>query len=192
MLEKRERIAIMPPPTILFLNGTSSAGKTSLANALQTVLEEPYLYFSADIRKPLLPPYREDRDWNVSDILDHLREGYWRCLGALWQAGNYVIADQAIEGQEALEQCARLLAPLPAYFIGVRCPLEIVLQRERERGDRRVGLVEEHFEKVHQNAVYDLEVDTSTASASECAHQIKDFVAQQEPRAFRILSQTDI
>ena len=49
----------MNRPTTIFLNGTSSAGKTSIAKALQATMNDPYLYFSADIRKPMLPPYRE-------------------------------------------------------------------------------------------------------------------------------------
>lgn len=34
--------------TIILLNGTVSAGKTTLARALQEVMAEPYLYLGAD------------------------------------------------------------------------------------------------------------------------------------------------
>ena len=34
--------------TILFLNGTSSAGKTTLSRALQELLDEPYQHIALD------------------------------------------------------------------------------------------------------------------------------------------------
>jgi len=40
---------------IIFLNGTSSSGKTSLARALQRELEEPFLYYSSDTFATFLP-----------------------------------------------------------------------------------------------------------------------------------------
>ena len=38
----------MPKGNIIFLNGTSSSGKTTLALALQEVLPEPYLHIALD------------------------------------------------------------------------------------------------------------------------------------------------
>ena len=38
----------MKQGNIIFLNGTSSSGKTTQAKTLQQVLEEPYVYMSCD------------------------------------------------------------------------------------------------------------------------------------------------
>lgn len=175
----------MSSPTILFLNGTSSAGKTSIANALQATLDEPYLYFSADIRKTLLPPFREGLGWNVEEILTKLRTGYYGCLAAFLQSGNYVITDQAIERSEWMIQCAEMLASTRTFLIGVRCPQEVAEERERERGDRMLGLVKEQFQVVHQVGIYDLEVDSSLLTPEACAEKIKTYVATHEPSALR-------
>jgi chloramphenicol 3-O-phosphotransferase len=45
----------MTQGTIIFLNGTSSSGKTSIARALQKSLDEPYLYLSVDSFLDMLP-----------------------------------------------------------------------------------------------------------------------------------------
>jgi chloramphenicol 3-O phosphotransferase len=45
----------MPPGTIIILNGTSSAGKTSILTALQSILAEPYLHAGLDTFCKMLP-----------------------------------------------------------------------------------------------------------------------------------------
>lgn len=175
----------MNRPTILFLNGTSSAGKTSIAQALQATLDDPYLYFSADIRKTLLPPFREGLGWSVEEILTRLRDGYYGCLAAFYQSGNCVITDQAIEKPEWMGVLAEMLAPTRTFLIGVRCPLEVAEQRERERGDRTLGLVQGHFHLVHQVGIYDLEVDSSLLTPQECAERIRVYIADHEPTALQ-------
>jgi len=155
----------MTPPTIIFLNGTSSSGKTSIAKALQATLEEPYVYFSADIRKPMLPPFRDGLGWDVDVTLSNLRHGYYACISALNDCGNFVIADQAIEDPAWMIQCARTLVGRTAFLIGVRCPQEIAERRELERGDRTSGLVASQVDTVHRIGIYDLDVDTSVLSS---------------------------
>jgi chloramphenicol 3-O phosphotransferase len=45
---------------IIYLNGPSSAGKTTLARALQERLPEPYLYLSIDTLIELMPSKLND------------------------------------------------------------------------------------------------------------------------------------
>ena len=45
----------MRPGHIILLNGTSSAGKSTLAKALQTLLSEPYLHVGIDTLVFALP-----------------------------------------------------------------------------------------------------------------------------------------
>jgi chloramphenicol 3-O phosphotransferase len=58
-------------------------------------------------------------------------------------------------------------------FVGVKCPLEVLEAREKGRGDRTLGQAAGQAGIIHQNCIYDLEVDTSQLSAAECAEQIK-------------------
>lgn len=41
--------------TIIFLNGTSCSGKTSIAKAVQTLLPEPYLHVGLDYFEAMQP-----------------------------------------------------------------------------------------------------------------------------------------
>jgi chloramphenicol 3-O phosphotransferase len=55
----------------------------------------------------------------------------------------------------------------------VFAPLDILEARERQRGDRRIGLARWQYGRVHKNDVYDLEIDASRATPLECATVIK-------------------
>ena len=46
--------------------------------------------------------------------------------------------------------------------------------RERQRGDRLIGLARWQFDRVHRDMRYDLEIDTSIATPLECAEVIRN------------------
>lgn len=56
------------PPTIIFLNGVSSSGKTSIARVLQQKLPAPYLHVQLDTFEEMLPERYDEGgafDWQV-------------------------------------------------------------------------------------------------------------------------------
>lgn len=185
------------PGTIILLNGTSSSGKTSILILLQQMLEAPYLNAGIDKFIWMLPKRYLDRPlWD--DVLGlntqagatgHvLFSGMHHAIAALSRTGNNVLADHVLVEPSWVEECAALLADLPAYLIAVRCPLDVLEQRERDRRDRTLGQAAAQFPLVHKYAMYDLEVDTSLLSAEQCAWQIKDHVeGRNPPRALRTL-----
>jgi chloramphenicol 3-O phosphotransferase len=42
----------------------------------------------------------------------------------------------------------------------VHCPLEILRERERSRGDRPTGSAQRDFETIHLEKLYDIDLDT--------------------------------
>jgi hypothetical protein len=54
----------------------------------------------------------------------------------------------------------------------VRCPLAVVLEREREREERTLGQAEAQFDVGPSWATYDVEVDTSVLTPDEAAARI--------------------
>jgi len=169
--------------TIILLNGTSSAGKTTIAKSLQQIMDAPYLHVPVDSFGAMTPGPDKlgetgSRLWQ--SVFNRVLSGFHHSIAALAAAGNNLIVDhvlvQGVEPQSWLTECLDLLAPFTVYFIGVHCPLEELRRRERERGDRGVGLAEFQLGRVHRHGVYDLEVDTSVSSAEQCALRIKELV----------------
>ena len=183
----------MKSGTIVFINGTSSSGKTSIVRALQALLEEPFLEAGIDKFIWMMPErYLERPLWDdVLGLADRagaagndLVRGMHRAILALSQAGCNVVADHVLVEPAWVKDCAALFSGLPAYLIGVQCPLEVLEQRERSRKNRTLGQARLQFPVIHKYALYDLEVDTSILSPEECARCICSRL-DEPPQAFK-------
>ena len=99
-----------------------------------------------------------------------------------------------------LTDSARRLAGLPVLFVGVRCPIEIIMER-RAASDAARGYVTGSSddpvplpvrlwqEAVHHPGVYDLEVDTSLLNPAQCADEIRKqlLMYRSRPTAFQVI-----
>jgi chloramphenicol 3-O phosphotransferase len=200
---------MIPPGKIIILNGTSSSGKTSLVTALQTLLEEPHLDAGIDKFLWMLPKrylnepayWREVFAYHWPDgggpeglVIEtgprghRLISGMHHAIAMLARTGNNVIADHVLLEPAWVQECAGLFAELPALFVGIHCPLEVVEQRERARGNRTLGQARAQFYRVHRHGLYDFEVDTSKNEPQACALAIKQWLeSAPSPTAFKQL-----
>ncbi len=192
------------PGKIILLNGSSSAGKTTLAITLQQVLTEPYHHIALDqFRDGIAGRYRGfnspegtpgARGLNVvpidfnGEVLTEVQfgdlgrqtlRGMRRAIAAFAREGNNVIIDDLMFELEFLKDYLEVLHGFDVLFVGVRCDLETVNAREAMRPGRFPGTATTHFEKVHAHARYDLEVNTGRASPHECAERVAEFLRDQ-------------
>lgn len=160
---------------VILLNGPSSAGKSTLARATRAALDRPFWHIASDqfVEAGMLPPRRpHPPEFTWKEQRPHFFAAFHRCLPAILSAGNSLIVDHVIEFQEWMDELVDLLAPYDVFFVGVRCPLEELERRERERGDRAIGEARDHLAVVHSFGSYDFEVDSAARSAEENAAQI--------------------
>lgn len=176
-----------PAGRIIFLNGTSSSGKSSLAAALLRRLEPLHFHLAVDAFNAMsaskdLPPDE------LEQALRRMRAGFHRAIAGMAAAGNHVVVDHVLSEPWRLADCLEVLAPYEVLLVGVRCALPELERRELARGDRPAGLAALQFERVHAHGVYDLEVDTGVYGAEECAERIVAHLAGgTPPTAFRQL-----
>ena len=177
---------------VILLNGCSSAGKTTLAHAIQWQNPEPMQYMALDQFRDGMPSrYRGmnsqggepgARGLNVvprgglthlhfGDIGEAVLRGMRRAVAAFATSGIDVVVDDLILERTFLIDYLEALDGLDVTFVGVRCDLATVNARERTRPGRFPGTAAAHFEAVHQHCVYDLEVDTSRERPETCARQ---------------------
>ncbi len=163
--------------------------------ALQDQLEQPYVDLGIDRFIFALPErYLERPLWD--DVLgradqagmtgEALVSAMHQAIAAASEAGMNVIADHVLVERPWVEECARLFCDLPAYLVGIHCPLEILEQRERSRKDRTLGQARAQFAVIHKYTIYDAEVDTAKCSSEECARQVIARLASP-PHAFSAL-----
>jgi chloramphenicol 3-O phosphotransferase len=181
--------------TIIFLNGTSSSGKTRILKSLQNQLQEPYLDMGIDRFIWMLPKRYLDRPlWD--DVLGKatkagtlgmlLFSGMHHAIAATAKTGNNIIADHVFVEKVWVDECAQLFAEMNAYMVGLQCPMEVLEQRELDRKDRTLGQARTQFYVIHKYTQYDLEVDTSKLSPEECAQKIIQRL-KNPPEAFKRL-----
>jgi chloramphenicol 3-O phosphotransferase len=172
--------------TILLLNGTSSSGKTSLSKALQAALPQHYLHVQLNDFRDMEP---------VGYFgLEHAGLGTLR-VAALCRAMHAAVSEFASHGQnvifdhvlsdEAWHYLFEDFSEQRLYLIGVHCPIEELVRRERARGDREYGLAASQIERIHNNREYDFCVDTSRSAPTECANALALWLQQDHaPNAF--------
>jgi chloramphenicol 3-O phosphotransferase len=185
------------PAAIVILNGTPRAGKTSIAHALQRCMPGPWLCLGLEVFKSATPPKFQpgiglrpggERP-DLEPLIEQLYLAMYESIAAHSRRGINVVAetthhDHYSRPMHLLPRCARILGDLPVLVVGVRCPLDVVMQRRQATwgsGYEDDGSVPEPIMRwqraVHVPGVYDMEVDTSLLSPEGAANLIRERVA---------------
>ncbi|MEZ3461506.1 MAG: chloramphenicol phosphotransferase CPT family protein [Lachnospiraceae bacterium] len=159
---------------IIYLNGVTSAGKTSIVEAIQE-RDDVFFYVVAN---DLFQEMVGDR---------YLRENYWKYLSEVIimmyhtaklysDMGKNVLIDGILVERDEIaphyRQLTEILKDNPLDLVDVYCPLEICRERNIARGDRSESQSDEQYELMAKDIAYKLRVDTSLHSAEECAEII--------------------
>ncbi|MEZ8824211.1 chloramphenicol phosphotransferase CPT family protein [Vibrio amylolyticus] len=165
-------------PDVIILNGTGSSGKTSIAKQLQEILPYQYLNFSIDSVLYSLPTSDlaamikgdpiERRGYDYAQLID----GYHRCIPALLNSGLKLVIDNAWIDHREFQQLTTLIAPHTFCVVGVKCNLEVAKKREKDRGDRAIGLAEYEYPLVHRDMDYDFIIDASDRTPEHLAQDL--------------------
>jgi chloramphenicol 3-O phosphotransferase len=171
---------------IVILNGVGSSGKSSIARALQDIAVGPYLHVAMDAFLDMLPAAYWDHPDGFSyepmsgalgpamairtgKVGERLLSGMRHAVAALAAQGNNLIVDDVMLGSE-MDDCRTLLADFQVFVIAIRAPLYVLEERERQRGDRSIGLARWQYDIVHRGMNCDIEIDTSADTPRLHAH----------------------
>jgi chloramphenicol 3-O phosphotransferase len=183
-------VELSPAGQIVILNGAPRSGKTSIATAIQREFAGVWMNLGVDGFMRMTPeryqpgiglrPGGERPD--LEPLVAVLYRALYEAIAAHSRLGVNVVADVGHHDAYSaprgiLPDCARRLRGLPVLFVGVRCPVEVVMARRRatwggadEEAPPPVLLWQD---AVHTPGIYDLEVDTSLLSAAACAAAIR-------------------
>jgi chloramphenicol 3-O phosphotransferase len=196
------------PGQIVILNGAPRAGKSSIVRVVQDTFEGVWMNLGVDVfikatprryqpgiglRPGPGPGFGGDRP-ELEPLVPTLYAALYESIAAHSRLGLNVVTDVGHHGAihpDVLGACARRLAGLPVLFVGVRCPIDVIMQRRNdsppggyERGtpdERAPSPVRLWQEEVHKPGIYDLEVDTSLLSPQDCAEAIRQRLANGPP-----------
>ncbi|MBB6482984.1 chloramphenicol phosphotransferase CPT family protein [Rhizobium lusitanum] len=202
---------------IIILNGAPRSGKSSIVEAIQAGFDGVWVNLGVDVYVRHVTPERyrpgiglrpggERPD--LEPLVPRFYAALYESIAAHSRAGFNVVAEFGHHDAHSrplgiLGDCAQQLAGLPVLFVGVRCSLDVVMQRRMAEGSERQGTyvavqagapiptpVIAWQEHVHKPGIYDLEVDTTARSPQECAKQIQQMLAlgAPHPSAFERLA----
>ncbi len=167
---------------IVVLNGGSSSGKTTIGRCLQDLLPRPWLLLGVDDliaampRRPdeALIAFPADGTVAVGPGFRRLESAWYNGMAAMARAGAGVIVDEVfLEGAASQARLGQALMGLDVLWVGVRCDPAVAAAREAARPDRVPGMAIAQAEIVHRGVNYDIEVDTTSTPARECAERVK-------------------
>ena len=159
---------------IIYLNGVTSSGKTSIVEALQARRDVFFYVVANDLFQEMIGK-------------DYLKENYWKYLGEVIiimyhtaklfsDMGKNVIIDSILVERDGIaphyDRMKKILRNNPLDIVEMFCPLDICRQRNIDRGDRYEKQSEEQAELMATDIQYSLRVDTSKLDPDECADAI--------------------
>ena len=178
---------------IIILNGVPRSGKSSIAAVIQDTFDGMWMNLGVDHFMQMTPDRyhpgiglrpggeRPDRE----PLILVLFAAMYESIAAHSRLGINVVVDVGHHDAYSIPRgilvdSARRLNGLPVLFVGVRCPIEVIMERRRntwgasgsadDPANRPVRLFQR---EVHTPGIYDLEVDTSSLSPEECVEVIR-------------------
>lgn len=183
-------------PLVIFLNGPSSSGKTSLARILQEELKpDPFLHIGIDSLIAMMPEWLNNWEgdavdegfcWQVSEndsgqkvakiqagpYAHKISQSLKSVVVTLLEDGHNVIVDEVCVFPGSFADWQHTLAPFKTLYVGLTAPIEILEARERARNDRMHGSARAQSTTVHAGNQYHLMLDTGVQSLKFCADAI--------------------
>ena len=179
----------MPDGQIIILNGAPRSGKSSIVAEIQRSFDGIWMNLGVDRFMQMTPERylpgiglrpgggRPD----LEPVVVQLYGALYDSIAAHSRLGLNVVVDVGHHDAYSrplgiLPDSARRLEGLPALLVGVRCPIEVVLERRRATGwtrDDEVERASQWDEEVHRQGIYDLEVDTAVLSPVDCADAVR-------------------
>jgi chloramphenicol 3-O phosphotransferase len=198
------------PGQIIILNGTPRSGKSSIVAVIQDTFDGVWMNLGVDRCMQMTParylpgiglrPGGERQD--IEPLVAVLYRAMYASIAAHSRLGLNVVVDVGHHDAYAvprgiLPDCARRLSGLPVLFVGVRCPIEVVMERRRATG-WEAGIPDDApvpepvrlwQQEVHIPGIYDLEIDTSALSPEACTAIIRQHLDHgPPPSAFQRLA----
>lgn len=168
---------------VIYINGPSSAGKSTLIRALQNELSETYLRIGIDPMIGMMPSrlndwsegiirtsahttpgfcwnFAEDTDGSSTHTLMSGAEGkrivdllHTMARTVLSSGYSIIIDDVALGGSHDIERWRKTLEGYSVLWIGLTAPLKVLEEREHARGDRAIGSSRTQVDLVHQGGI---------------------------------------
>lgn len=157
---------------IVYLNGVSSSGKTSIVSTIQSRKDIFFYAVSFDMFEETIPAMHADEDIYYSESIIAM----YYAAKKFSDFGRNVLIDGLIMNltglNEHYKKVQEIFHDYSLDIVEIYCPLEICKQRNIARGDRAENQSDCQSGIMEKNIKYSYSVDTSVYSTDECVEII--------------------
>lgn len=161
---------------IIFVNGPSSAGKSTLSREIQRTMPEPFYYMAIDqYQLGVAPP--EDLFPGIN-FHNQCMQMFYEAVKIHIRDGINLIIDDVIDSDWYYLYVIEALKDAEVFWIRLDCSLETLLLRESNRNDRKKDFdnVTMQFHQLKPTSGYNLILDSEHCDAvSNCAIVRKEY-----------------
>jgi len=183
---------------VIFLNGISSAGKTSIVKAIQHISSVPFLHFGIDTLIDMMPSR-----W--LSFNNETKNGCWfetyenefgravschsgvygkqvfdmgmKVIETMIDCNLNLIIDEVVWNQEQIDRYHAILNTYKTIFVKINCSRKSAQEREILRQNREIGLANDQFDRINSIKYnYDLEIDTDICTSFDAARKILNII----------------
>jgi chloramphenicol 3-O phosphotransferase len=180
--------------SVIFLNGISSSGKSSIVKAIQHIAPVPFLKFGVDTILDVIPDqylYHGEKsrqgchfsvDKNMYGRTASCHSGTYgkkvletrmKVAKTILNGDLNLIIDEVIWDVNEINAYYNALEGHPLIAVKVLCCRATAQEREFLRGNREIGLANDQFERFESmDLQYDIEINTDKMMSFEAAKQI--------------------
>jgi chloramphenicol 3-O phosphotransferase len=108
----------------------------------------------------------------MGSCIYRLMDGMRRSVATLARAGNSCVVNDVMLSAADQRSYTDACTGIELHFVGLHAPLDVLEHRERDRGDRVVGLARWQYPRVHNGISYDFEIDTAKRLPDQIAREI--------------------
>ena len=172
--KSRKEIGNMEKGRIIFFNGVTSSGKTSIVEAMQQQKDIFFYVVANDLFEQMIGDnYLRDNYWGyLSEVIIMM----YQTAKLFSDMGKNVLIDGILIERDEIKphyhQLLEILKDNPLDIVEIYCPLDICRQRNIIRGDRYETQSQEQYDLMAENIKYSAKVDTSIYSSEKCAEKI--------------------
>lgn len=159
---------------VIFLNGPSSVGKSTLAKKLQLLLPDVFYFMAIDhYQLGIVPP--KGVFLNL-DVHEESKLMFYHAVEIHLEEGRNLIIDDVIDSLDYYQYVIDRLKGCDIFWVRLNCSLETLLEREDKRGDREADFenVKMQYDHIFPKTSYDLFIDSEFHSPDFNAKAIRE------------------
>lgn len=169
----------MQPGRLIFLNGVTSTGKSTVAECIREMSLEVFYISSNDLFHQMVSWNRFDG--NFAKLVAHTITAQYYAVRGMLDGGFHVILDGMLLdleeyrtqfGKSNAELFREIFAGIDCLSVNLVCDLEELRRRNRVRGNRGEMQSDEQLAQMTSPLQLDMTVDVMTVLPDECAESI--------------------